>query len=156
MTTCNDNPHFTRNAIIAEARSWVGTPYLHMGRRKGVGCDCATFIAEVFHAVGLISQVQIDGYAPFWHLHRSEERYLTQVLDYAVEFNPMREPPLPGDIALWRYGRTYSHGAIIVSWPEIIEANMVRGIIVNHACEHQGKLVRLFRCKAFVESTVPA
>ena len=26
-------------AFLAEARSWLGTPYRHQGRRKGVGCD---------------------------------------------------------------------------------------------------------------------
>jgi len=33
------NEHTARQAIIAEARSWIGTPYLHHGRVKGVGVD---------------------------------------------------------------------------------------------------------------------
>src|SRR4051812_47036512 len=30
----------TRAEILAEARSWRGTPYHEMGRLKGVGVDC--------------------------------------------------------------------------------------------------------------------
>lgn len=141
----------TRDDVIREALSWLGTPYQHMGRKKGPsgGCDCATFVADVFHNVGLITKVKIDYYAQWWHLARSEERYLAQVLDYATEFNPTVDPPQSADIALWRYGRTYSHGAIIVRWPEIIEANLVRGIIANTAQEHRRKPVRFFRINGF-------
>ncbi len=28
----------------------------------------------------------------------------------------------PGDIVLWKFGRCFSHGAIIVEWPTIIHA----------------------------------
>ena len=29
----------TRSALIAEARSWLGTPWHHQASLKGVGCD---------------------------------------------------------------------------------------------------------------------
>jgi NlpC/P60 family putative phage cell wall peptidase len=29
-----------RAAIIAVARTWIGTPFAHQGRVKGLGCDC--------------------------------------------------------------------------------------------------------------------
>ena len=29
-----------RDSIVAEARTWLDTPYLHQGRRKGHGVDC--------------------------------------------------------------------------------------------------------------------
>jgi cell wall-associated NlpC family hydrolase len=31
---------FTREAVIAEARTWLGTPWHHQASLKGVGCDC--------------------------------------------------------------------------------------------------------------------
>jgi NlpC/P60 family putative phage cell wall peptidase len=34
----------TREAIVAAARSWVGTPYHHQASVKGVGCDCLGLI----------------------------------------------------------------------------------------------------------------
>lgn len=39
------------DAVVAEAMSWVGTPYRHQGFRKGVGCDCLGLIRGVWHAV---------------------------------------------------------------------------------------------------------
>lgn len=29
-----------RAAIIAVSRTWIGTPFVHQGRVKGLGCDC--------------------------------------------------------------------------------------------------------------------
>jgi len=38
-------------AIVAEARSWVGTPYAHQGRQKGWRVDCVGLIIEVGRAL---------------------------------------------------------------------------------------------------------
>lgn len=43
----------TGEQIVAEARSWCGTPFFHTGREKGIGCDCAGLILGVWHALGL-------------------------------------------------------------------------------------------------------
>jgi NlpC/P60 family putative phage cell wall peptidase len=34
--------------IVAEARSWVGTPYHHQAALKGVGCDCLGLVRGVY------------------------------------------------------------------------------------------------------------
>jgi NlpC/P60 family putative phage cell wall peptidase len=38
-------------AIVAEARSWIGTPYLHQASLKGVGCDCLGLLRGVWRGV---------------------------------------------------------------------------------------------------------
>jgi len=38
----------TRAAIVAEARSWIGTRYRHQGSLKGVGCDCLGLVRGVW------------------------------------------------------------------------------------------------------------
>jgi cell wall-associated NlpC family hydrolase len=30
----------SRSDIVREVRSWIGTPWVHQGRTKGVACDC--------------------------------------------------------------------------------------------------------------------
>jgi cell wall-associated NlpC family hydrolase len=35
-------------AVIAEAMTWLGTPYRHQGSRKGVGCDCLGLVRGVW------------------------------------------------------------------------------------------------------------
>ncbi len=37
--------------IVAEARQWLGTPYVHQASRKGVGCDCLGLVRGVWRAV---------------------------------------------------------------------------------------------------------
>lgn len=122
-----------RQAVLAEALTWLRTPYAHAGRIKGAGVDCATLLAEVFARAGIIAPVEIASYPPDWHLHRGEERYLTLVLERAHEIAP--EAARPGDIALWQWGRTFAHGAIIAEagWPSIIHAYQPAGaVILDH------------------------
>lgn len=43
----------TRAALVAEARSWVETPYAPYGREKGVGADCIFFEAVARTVLGI-------------------------------------------------------------------------------------------------------
>lgn len=51
MSQCNIRTP-SKADIIAEARTWIGTPFRHQGRIKGVGVDCAGFLIGVGRAVG--------------------------------------------------------------------------------------------------------
>jgi len=42
----------TRAEIIAEARTWLKTPWRHQGRLKGIACDCVGHIVCVPARVG--------------------------------------------------------------------------------------------------------
>lgn len=44
----------TRAQVVAEARSWIGTPFVHQASLKGIGCDC----------IGLVCGVAIE--CGFW------------------------------------------------------------------------------------------
>jgi hypothetical protein len=66
-----------RAAVIAEAKTWVGTPFAHRSMVKGAGVDCAQLVRLVFIECGVLSTAVDPGvYASQWHLHRDEERYL--------------------------------------------------------------------------------
>jgi NlpC/P60 family putative phage cell wall peptidase len=133
-----------RAAVVAEARTWLGTPYHHMGRVKGVGCDCLTLLAEVYAAAGIIAPVaEIQFYPPDWHLHRSAELYLAGVVERACEIDG---PPQPGDIALFRFGRCFAHGAIVTNWPMLIHAWHSAGVVADSAVQPRltGRPVRFF------------
>ena len=43
----------TRAEIIAEARTWIGTPWHHQATLKSVGCDCGGLIRGVMIALQL-------------------------------------------------------------------------------------------------------
>jgi cell wall-associated NlpC family hydrolase len=111
-----------RAAVIAEARSWIGTPYRHMGRAKGKsgGVDCAQLVWAVFHGCGLTPFLPLEPYPPDFMLHRDAERYMNVVLERAREV----EYPQAGDLVLYRVGRLFAHGGIVDApgWPRIIHA----------------------------------
>jgi cell wall-associated NlpC family hydrolase len=117
-----------RAGVIDEAKTWLGTPYHHAARVKGAGVDCATLPAEVYAAAGMIPALDLDHYPPDWHLHRSAERYLAHVLDHARE---VPAPTGPGDFVLYKWGRAFAHGAIVVSWPTIIHAMIHVGVVLD-------------------------
>ena len=114
----------TRAAIVAEARSWLDTPYHHNARVKGVGVDCAQLPAAIYHTVGLIPHLEPE-YSPQWMMHRDAEKYLEWVRPYAREIT--REELKPGDMVMWKFGRTYSHSAIVIEVPTIIHAVNMAG-----------------------------
>ncbi len=127
-------PDRRRGAVLGEAQSWLGTPYHHMGRVRGAGTDCLMLLAEIYTAVGIISPVSVPFYPPDWHLHRSAERYLEGILAYAREI----ALPEPGDAALFKFGRCFAHGAVVVGWPRLIHAWHGAGVIYGDA--HQAPL----------------
>jgi NlpC/P60 family putative phage cell wall peptidase len=121
-----------RERVVAEARKWLGTPYHHRGRVLGHGCDCAQLVAASFAAAGLIEYVEPKVYSKDWHLHRGEEKYIAEVERYfrrvGDDDRPVAKRPegasyQPGDVLMFRLGRTFSHSAIITRWPFIIHAS---------------------------------
>ena len=117
-----------RAAVVAEALTWEGTPYQGHARVKGVGVDCANLPAAVFEAVGLIPAVR-PRYTADWMMHRDEEQFLSFVLPHARE---IAEAELaPGDLVLWRFGRTYSHAAIVIEPPIVLHAVIRGGAVIR-------------------------
>ncbi len=108
-----------RAAVILEAKTWLRTPYHHQGRVKGAGVDCAMLPAAVYSACRLIPAVDPGYYPADWHLHSGREIYLEWVLKFAVE---IPGPGLPGDFVLFKFGRCWAHGGIVIKWPHIIHA----------------------------------
>ena len=115
-----------RLAIIEKAREWLRTPYHHMGRVKGGGTDCLMLLAEVYESAGIIPHIDVPFYPPDWNLHRDAERYLEGLAQYARE---VEGPPQYGDVAIFKFGRGFAHGAIVVSWPRLIHAWWNAGVV---------------------------
>jgi len=125
-----------RAAVVAEARLWVGAGYHHYAAVRPTATergaiDCARILIETFAGAGLIERFHPGEYAADWHLHRGEERYLAMVERYCRLVGEDESPlidrgqefaPKPGDILMWRWGRTFSHSAIVTGWPSIIHA----------------------------------
>jgi cell wall-associated NlpC family hydrolase len=121
------NESTERAAVVAAARSWIGTPYHNCADIKGAGVDCGMLIVRVFVDTELCAPFDPRPYPPDWHLHRSEERYLGFVFDRCAEV----DAPGPGDVMVFRVGRCYSHGGVVAT---------VEPLRIVHAY-HQARLV---------------
>src|SRR5215471_12916596 len=119
-----------RDELVAEAGSWLRTPYHHMGRVKGGGTDCLMLLVAVYETAGVIPPVAVPFYPPDWNLHRNSERYLEGIVRFARE---IEGPPRVADVALFKFGRTFAHGAIVVSWPRLIHAWHDAGVVYADA-----------------------
>lgn len=119
-----------RAAVVAEAETWLRTRFHHAARIKDVGVDCLMLLAEVYERAGITDHIDPPFYVPDWHLHRDAEKYLEGLMRYARE---IEGPPLPGDVAIFKYGRCFSHGAIVVRWPRVIHAYWKIGVVYGDA-----------------------
>lgn len=129
-----------RLAVVAEARSWIGTRYRNRMAVKGQGVDCAMVLLESFRGAGLPVEYEAQRYSSDWHMHRDDERYLAVVTRYAPgdvgDQRPIMDRgddfnPLPGDIFLWKVGRTFSHSALVTEWPRVLHASLPDAVVLE-------------------------
>jgi cell wall-associated NlpC family hydrolase len=120
-----------RAAVIAAARSWRGTPFHNHGNLKGIGVDCAMLIRAAFVESGVVPSFDIPWYSPQHFMHSDEERYMAVVLTFAREIP--RQEAKPADVVLYKLGRSYGHGAIIMppGFPAILHARSEAGAVIE-------------------------
>ena len=114
-----------RDRVVEEALTWVGTKYHHMADKKGAGVDCAMILVRVYGDLGLIPAVDPRPYPAQWYLHRDEELYMGWFEKYMHRVTKA----LPGDVALYRFGRCAAHGAIVVDDNYMIHAYEPSGVV---------------------------
>lgn len=107
-----------RLRIVTEAKTWLNTPWHHQAAVKRAGVDCAMFIRAVFVSCGLVPAFKVEPYPQQWALHHNDEWFLETLKTYGR----VTVDTLPGNVIVWKFGRCYSHGGIIVEWPIIIHA----------------------------------
>lgn len=113
-----------RARVIAEAVSWVGTPYRQMGATKGIAVDCSMLLVRAMIDAGVVEEFDPRPYPPAWFLHRDDERYIDWLATIAVEV----ETPKPGDIIAMKMGRAFAHSGIIIDKLHLVHAFAVERI----------------------------
>ncbi len=86
--------------IVAEARGWIGTPYMHQASVKGVGCDCLGLLRGCWRALKGQEPVAIPTYTADWSEPQGDEalwRAASQYLERSSSQNLA-----PGQIILFR------------------------------------------------------
>lgn len=120
-----------RRALVEEALSWIGTPFCDCASVKGPkgAVDCAMLMTRCVIEVGLVAPFDPRPYPPRWHLHRDEERFINFLLE-RLGAREIEDPKI-GDIAVWQFGRTYSHGGIIINADEVVHAYWANRMVVQ-------------------------
>lgn len=86
--------------IVAHARGWIGTPYLHQGSCRGAGTDCLGLLRGLWRELLGAEPEIVPAYTPDW----SEPGHSEDLLA-AAERNLSRiaqDDAAPGDIVLMR------------------------------------------------------
>lgn len=126
--------------ILACARSWIGTRYQHLGRRKRTSdslgaVDCGGLILGVGHELGFLDTF-IDDYSKF----PNEEWVKAMCSDFLdpLLFSEM----LPGDILLLKWGRSAAHLGILGCYQgnyTLIHAHAQSRSVVEQRLEEEWK-----------------
>lgn len=127
MTALTRESDDGRAAIVAEARSWLGTPYQHQASLKGAGCDCLGLVRGVWRAVVGPEPEAPPPYRPDWAemggeetLWGAAERWLRPV-----------EAGEAGDVLLFRMtpGAPVKHAAVLSGPDRMIHAYWGRAVV---------------------------
>lgn len=86
--------------IVAEARGWIGTPYLHQCSVKGAGSDCLGLLRGIWRAVIGPEPEAVPAYTQDWDEPARQEVLLGAALRWLVA-KPL-ETAAPGDVLLFR------------------------------------------------------
>jgi NlpC/P60 family putative phage cell wall peptidase len=113
------------NAIVHEARSWVGTPYRHQASVKGVGCDCLGLLRGVWREVIGAEPELPPPYSPDW-AEAGADTLVTAAKRHLVPLDRVE----PGAVMLfrWRDGLPAKHCGIATSFDTMVHAHDGAGV----------------------------
>lgn len=97
-------------AIVREARAWIGTPFVWGQSQKGIGCDCKGLIQGVARELGL---PEADTFYATFSQYRPDKPVPVSLLKegMAAVFDAA-ESPKPGDVLLLKVNGKAQHLAI--------------------------------------------
>jgi NlpC/P60 family putative phage cell wall peptidase len=118
-----------RKAILAEARSWIGTPYQHQASVKHAGCDCLGLVRGVWRAFYGAEPETVPPYTPDWAERCGEETLLLAAQRYLGEIDIATAAP--GDVLLFRMDARSpaKHAAILDEQEGLIHAYWGRAVV---------------------------
>ncbi|CAL8981435.1 hypothetical protein RHODGE_RHODGE_04387 [Rhodoplanes serenus] len=112
-----------RATIVAEARSWIGTPYRHQASVKGVGCDCLGLVRGIWRALHGDEPEPLPAYTPDWAEATGRDTLLAAAGRHLITIAP--DTARPGDVLLfrWRAGLPSKHAAIVTAPDLMVHAH---------------------------------
>lgn len=140
---CADGSAPWRDQVVAEATSWLSTPYRHQASAKQQGTDCLGLVRGVYRA---LFGVEPESPPPY----RASPRHWgagEPLLDAARRNLNSVAMPDRGDVVLFRLHRAApaSHCGIMIEADRFIHAYRGRGVIISvYAAYWQRRLAGAF------------
>jgi NlpC/P60 family putative phage cell wall peptidase len=112
-----------REAIVVEARRWIGTPYRHQASLIHVGCDCLGLVRGVWRALVGPEPEAAPPYTPDWAEAAGEESLFDAARRHFVALEPNSFGV--GDVLLFRFraGAPAKHLGIATSATHMVHAH---------------------------------
>jgi NlpC/P60 family putative phage cell wall peptidase len=140
-----------RHPIVAQARSWIGTPFHHQARLKGIGCDCLGLCVGVALELELrdASGRLLAAYDEIDYSRAPDGEYFTAKLDALFPAVPLEEKRA-GDLALFHFDGNPQHLAILSDYEGdmgMIHCYAQARRVVEHRLdeEWQSRMVKVYR-----------
>lgn len=138
----------TRAHVVAEARSLIGTPFVHQGRDKGIGMDCVGVLVWIHRVFGFVPDFVDRRDYP----RQPSSDLMGRRLDTHLVRVPRAERQ-PADVVWLAWARDPQHLGILVAPDRIVHAygtddGKVRrgGVVETHLTgSHLAALRRVYR-----------
>lgn len=88
------------SAIVAAARGWIGTPYIHQASCRGAGADCLGLVRGIWREIVGGEPVALPAYTPDWSEASGEETLLAGAAALLQPVAPQAEAA--GDVIVFR------------------------------------------------------
>jgi NlpC/P60 family putative phage cell wall peptidase len=98
------DPQDRAGEIVATARGWIGTPYVHQASRKGAGADCLGLVRGVWAELGGDAPATVPPYTPDWSQGPGDELLLREAAARLTRLDPAEAGP--GDVIVFRMRRS--------------------------------------------------
>ena len=100
----------SRDDVVREARSWLGTPWVHQHSERGIATDCAGLVVGVARRLGLVDEgFRLHGYT------RAPDGSMTSICDQHMQ-RIGRDEMAPGDVVVMRVDKLPQHLGIVAPY----------------------------------------
>ena len=118
--------------IVAQARGWIGTPYVHQASVRGCGADCLGLVRGVWRELTGTEPETVPAYSMDWSETQGDERLWAAALRHLCVKG--RADEAPGDVLLFRMraGAVAKHLGVagrIGAQPSFIHAYSGHGVV---------------------------
>ncbi|GGD09099.1 NlpC/P60 family protein [Aquisalinus flavus] len=118
----------SRDQIVAAARTWLGTPYVHQASAKGAGTDCLGLVRGLWRELYGAEPEVPPPYTPDWIERHGDERLIGAANRWMVARTD--GALLPGDVVLFRImpGGPAKHMGVLTGDDRFIHAYAGRSV----------------------------